>query len=181
MLYDRELPDEGPMGNRVMVYSTVASDPQPFTSWEAGVDAGQQWREARLNTSVVVRVMRYGNASAVVRLCRWAEEAETACGDGLDNDCDGRVDGDDPDCTAGAPQGGGGGGGGGSGASVGGSKGGSSSGGASKSSDSGGGGSGKSSGGGGSSKGGGGGSSKGGSGGDPMSTTTVYFSRRRSE
>jgi hypothetical protein len=104
MLYDRELPDEGPMGNRVMVYSTLASDPQPFTSWEAGVDAGQQWREARLNTSVVVRVMRYDNASAVVRLCRAEGEAEGACGDGLDNDCDGRVDGDDPDCAT--PQGG---------------------------------------------------------------------------
>jgi hypothetical protein len=40
----------------VNIYSTPADDPQPFTSWEAGVDAGQQWQESRLASGVVVKV-----------------------------------------------------------------------------------------------------------------------------
>ena len=108
MLYDRELPpSKSGFGDRVMVYSAAADDPMPFTSWEAGVDDGQQWREARLGSGLVVRVWKYhGNESAEVQLCRWSEEREASCGDGLDNDCDGLADGDDPDCT---PQSGGGG------------------------------------------------------------------------
>jgi hypothetical protein len=103
MLYDRELQISGGFGDRVMVYSVDAADPQPYTSWEAGVDAGQQWREARLNTSLVIRVPSYDNATttAKVQVCHWSEAKETSCGDGLDNDCDGRIDADDPDCSGG--------------------------------------------------------------------------------
>ena len=31
-------------------------------------------------------------------LCEVTEDPETTCGDGIDNDCDGLVDGEDPDC-----------------------------------------------------------------------------------
>ncbi|GBF95823.1 hypothetical protein Rsub_08259 [Raphidocelis subcapitata] len=110
ILYDRELPpSKSGFGDRVMVYSAAADDPMPFTSWEAGIDEGQQWRETRLGSGLVVRVSKFrGNVSAEVQLCHWNEEREASCGDGLDNDCDGLADGDDPDC---APQSGGGGGG----------------------------------------------------------------------
>jgi uncharacterized membrane protein YgcG len=84
-----------------MVYSADAADPQPFTSWEAGVAPRQQWREARLASNLVVRVPRVVNGSAEVRLCRWTEAKETSCDDGLDNDCDGRVDAADGDCQGG--------------------------------------------------------------------------------
>jgi hypothetical protein len=41
------------------------------------------------------------NATAHVRACRFAVDVEAgaACSDGLDNDCDGLVDGADPDCA----------------------------------------------------------------------------------
>lgn len=102
--YDRELPTNGSFADRVTVYSASANDPQPFTSWEAGIAEGEQWREARLGSNVVVRVPKFGNGSAEVSLCHWDEERETSCSDGLDNDCDGRTDDADPDC--GGPPGG---------------------------------------------------------------------------
>jgi len=49
-----------------------------------------------VNSSVVV--IRDG--SLPDGLCWPAEGPETACGDGVDNDCDGFLDGDDPDCSA---------------------------------------------------------------------------------
>jgi hypothetical protein len=64
----------GAFGDRVIVYSVDASDPQPFSSWEAGIDAGQQWREVRLNSSLIIRVPSFGPGDvATVRICRWAQ------------------------------------------------------------------------------------------------------------
>ncbi len=37
--------------------------------------------------------------------CTATESPETSCGDGVDNDCDGLVDGDDPDCQTCLPAG----------------------------------------------------------------------------
>jgi len=101
MGFDIELSQRDAFGDAVEVYSADAADPQPYTSWEAGVGPGQQWREARLGSGVVVRVPRLEGDSAVVRLCRASEARESSCADGLDNDCDGKTDGADTDCGGG--------------------------------------------------------------------------------
>jgi hypothetical protein len=54
------------------------------TTWTAG--------------SLVVRVNSLIANAAVVAICRPQGATETSCGDGLDNDCDGLIDGFDPDC-----------------------------------------------------------------------------------
>ena len=87
--FDAGLTAQGAFADRVIVYSAPAGDPQPYTSWEAGVAAGEQWREARLGSGLVLRVPRLedGGAAAVVDVCRAGGTTESACGDGLDNDC----------------------------------------------------------------------------------------------
>ncbi len=46
----------GAFGNRVIVYSTLSNDPQPYSSYETGLTAGNRWVESRLGTNLVVKV-----------------------------------------------------------------------------------------------------------------------------
>lgn len=66
MGFDAELSQRGAFGDVVAVYAADAADPQPYTSWEAGVAAGQQWREERLGSGLVVRVPKFEGDSAQV-------------------------------------------------------------------------------------------------------------------
>jgi hypothetical protein len=85
----------------VQVYSTPLGVAQPYTSWEMSIDQGQLWREARLDSRLVIRVFGYEGNNAVVGVCRSEGPRETNCGDGKDNDCDTLTDKDDPDCRNG--------------------------------------------------------------------------------
>ncbi|KXZ48422.1 hypothetical protein GPECTOR_28g830 [Gonium pectorale] len=72
---------------------------QEGESWESPfVPFGQGGTGGRLH----VRVTSAGAKEAAVQLCRAAVRSESveddSCYDGLDNDCDGLVDEDDPDC-----------------------------------------------------------------------------------
>jgi hypothetical protein len=53
-----------------------------------------EWTEG----SLVVRVNSMGATSAAVSICRSQAAPETSCSDGLDNDCDGLIDGADTNC-----------------------------------------------------------------------------------
>jgi hypothetical protein len=126
--YDSGLSLSRGFADKVAVYSTRAGDPQPYTSHEGNIEVGTAWRENRLGSGLVVRFEAVEGNGARVAVCRPSpgqERREVACSDGVDNDCDGLVDGDDVgDCggsgggggggpPVGLPQGGGGGGGGG--------------------------------------------------------------------
>lgn len=102
--YDSGLSVARGFADRVAVYSTRVGDPQPYTSHEASVAQGETWREPRLGTGLVARFEKVVGNSAVVALCRPSvgqSRGERDCADGLDNDCDGVVDGQDSDCGGG--------------------------------------------------------------------------------
>jgi hypothetical protein len=44
--------------------------------------------------------MGQSDTAMMVGMCRTSEPVERSCSDGLDNDCDGLQDADDPDCVA---------------------------------------------------------------------------------
>ncbi|PNH06210.1 Autolysin [Tetrabaena socialis] len=95
--YDTDMPDtylyatnvyfwDGPTQTTVRRSRILAS---VFTDEEYR-NAGERW---------VVRQTAHGVGGGRVGVCRYSEEVETSCGDGQDNDCDGLVDWDDPDCS----------------------------------------------------------------------------------
>lgn len=51
-----------------------------------------------LHVQITFVVMGQSETSMMLGLCRREEETESSCQDGLDNDCDGLLDSDDPDC-----------------------------------------------------------------------------------
>lgn len=63
--------------------------------------------QAQIDTGIVVRQLSADALSATVSICRPSIAMETAdmCSDGLDNDCDGLIDGQDPDCASDDEQG----------------------------------------------------------------------------
>ncbi|KAL6765891.1 Gametolysin peptidase M11-domain-containing protein [Haematococcus lacustris] len=73
---------------------------QPDTSKPQPVS----WAELQYGSGLVVRLLGVpSNGSATVSVCRPSATSESGaaqCGDGLDNDCDGLMDLDDPDCAA---------------------------------------------------------------------------------
>ena len=96
--YDVGLPTVEGFGNKILVHSTPAGDSKPFTSFEMSIGPGQLWREARLGSSLTIRVYNYEGNNAVIGVCRPDGRTETACGDKKDNDCDTLIDAQDPDC-----------------------------------------------------------------------------------
>eukprot|EP00877_Chromochloris_zofingiensis_P010829 jgi/Chrzof1/59/Cz01g02040.t1 len=99
--YDTGLNADTGFGNRVIVYSSLASDAQPYTSFEKSLTASDPfWKEARLGSNLVVAVTDFLDNAAVVWVCRPSEDVETTCSDGYDNDCDGYIDSKDSDCQA---------------------------------------------------------------------------------
>ncbi|GIL60942.1 hypothetical protein Vafri_15771 [Volvox africanus] len=83
----------------------------PPTVFLAAVDVGQSYRFQPANVLLRFKQRTLPTAedvggvtggSATVALCRYHGMSETGgeCVDGIDNDCDGLVDGDDPDCHA---------------------------------------------------------------------------------
>lgn len=111
--YDSGLSVSRGFADKVAVYSARVGDPQPYTSHEGNLEPGTAWRETRLGSGLVVRFEGTEGNGARVAVCRPSpgqERRELACADGLDNDCDGLVDGDDVgDCGGGGGGAGGGG------------------------------------------------------------------------
>jgi hypothetical protein len=87
--------------DKVTVYSTPLGDAQPFTTLEAAVGSNQILRESRLGSNLALWVGGRTAGGMRVHLCRPEAAAETQCGDGRDNDCDGYTDADDADCRPG--------------------------------------------------------------------------------
>lgn len=80
------------------LYSTPLGDAMPFTSLEAAISEHQTLREERLGSRLTVRVGARSDSGVSVQLCRPAADREQDCSDGRDDDCDGLIDGADPDC-----------------------------------------------------------------------------------
>ncbi|GIL99793.1 hypothetical protein Vretimale_4769, partial [Volvox reticuliferus] len=60
--------------------------------------------DASVGGGVKVRVVSItAGVSATVELCRFTQRIETACDDGVDNDCNGLIDSDDPNCMSSPP------------------------------------------------------------------------------
>jgi hypothetical protein len=85
------------------VYSVPAGDPQPYSSFEKSIAPGETYVDDRMGTGLRIYLKQIKDgAVADVRVCYPNQEGrETSCGDGLDNDCDGLTDADDPDCQGG--------------------------------------------------------------------------------
>ncbi|PNH10563.1 Autolysin [Tetrabaena socialis] len=109
--FDSGLPAE--QSRRVFIHAYNGTQdlraPQNFHAKSVLLASGQAsftWTSPFWNASVllggglVVRVERVNDTEAIVALCRQTmlKEAGEACGDGVDNDCDGKPDSEDPDC-----------------------------------------------------------------------------------
>ncbi|KAG2450776.1 hypothetical protein HYH02_004613 [Chlamydomonas schloesseri] len=107
-VYD-QLPDE--LTDRVSIFWYPGTDPNDATVTVrlAALAEGEVWRNDTLSLSVTRAAPAAGGAGAQVVVCRYSGDAEAECGDGLDDDCDGLVDMDDPDCSGSSGGGGDGG------------------------------------------------------------------------
>lgn len=67
-----------------------------MTRWFDAIYNGEEFRN---NTDMfVIKQLSGGTEGAMVSICRATQFAERSCNDGIDNDCDGKVDDEDPDC-----------------------------------------------------------------------------------
>jgi len=98
--YDIGLDATRNYGDRVIIYSTTSSSltAQAYSSYEGAAGNNGTFFETRLGSGLVVWVKNLQSSFADVHVCRRTETQESNCWDGLDTDCDGLVDADDPDC-----------------------------------------------------------------------------------
>lgn len=76
-------------------YGATAVDPVNDTFWHTNEYGQRNDKSAGWGTFVCEFMLAGGG-------CTPTENPEMSCNDGLDNDCDGLIDGDDPDCGGGA-------------------------------------------------------------------------------
>ena len=72
------------------------------TFWLANVATGESFYDSASGLTIRQKQITADGGAAVVSICRRSGTSETpgTCSNGLDDDCDGLVDADDPDCGA---------------------------------------------------------------------------------
>ncbi|GIL58773.1 hypothetical protein Vafri_13750, partial [Volvox africanus] len=82
-----------------MVLAMITDDPKPpqISGWGTPMRSFTKWVPGVFGVNITVRSKT--PQAATVSVCRFVSQAELACSDGIDNDCDGLVDSDDPDCN----------------------------------------------------------------------------------
>eukprot|EP00798_Chlamydomonas_sp_ICE-L_P014165 gene14165-20133_t len=74
---------------------------RPIIVGNAGLQLGAIFNDT--NTGIVVETLEFGETEGKMKLCRYTETVETNCFDGLDNDCNGLTDDEDPACAGKQP------------------------------------------------------------------------------
>ncbi|GIL88649.1 hypothetical protein Vretimale_17244 [Volvox reticuliferus] len=99
--YDADIPESFLYATNVYYWNGPSQTSVLRTRHVASVFTGEEYRCTKERW--VVRQLAHAVGSGRVGLCRYSEERETSCRDGLDNDCDGLVDSADPDCSSPSP------------------------------------------------------------------------------
>eukprot|EP00798_Chlamydomonas_sp_ICE-L_P024728 gene24727-10364_t len=80
-----------------IVGASIFDGAKPDLVGRAGVTAGSTYNDT--NTGLVMVFNTANEESGDISLCRYTETVETNCFDGLDNDCNGLTDSEDPACA----------------------------------------------------------------------------------
>lgn len=96
-IYDEEIPGDYTYQTNIYWWDGMYQIMPSMTRWIAAIYNNEQFRN---NTDMfVVRQIDSGVDAAVVTVCIASQSRERSCNDGLDNDCDGMIDDQDPDCN----------------------------------------------------------------------------------
>ncbi|GAX76122.1 hypothetical protein CEUSTIGMA_g3565.t1 [Chlamydomonas eustigma] len=96
--YDQQIPGEYTFVTNIYWWDGQYQLMPIMTNWMAGVYDGQIF--TNMTDMFSVRQVSGGSLGAVVQLCRMSQVQERSCDDGLDNDCNGLIDSEDPACIA---------------------------------------------------------------------------------
>ncbi|GAX74872.1 hypothetical protein CEUSTIGMA_g2318.t1 [Chlamydomonas eustigma] len=98
--YDQQIPGDYTFVTNIYWWDGQYQLMPIMTNWMAGVYNGQIF--TNMTDMFSVRQVSGGSLGAVVQLCRMSQVQERSCNDGLDNDCNGLIDSEDPACIAAA-------------------------------------------------------------------------------
>ncbi|GIL97556.1 hypothetical protein Vretimale_3192 [Volvox reticuliferus] len=82
----------------VLAMLTDDAKPSEIGGWGIPKRSFTKWVPGVFGVNITVRSKT--PQAATVSVCRFVSQVELACSDGIDNDCDGWVDSDDPDCNS---------------------------------------------------------------------------------
>ncbi|KAG2447471.1 hypothetical protein HYH02_007399 [Chlamydomonas schloesseri] len=99
--YDWDMPEEYLYATSIYFYDGATQTSVRRTRHLQAVFTGETYSNA--TEGWMLRQLSHGVMGGRVGLCRFSEVTEKSCGDGQDNDCDGLIDKQDPDCTQPSP------------------------------------------------------------------------------
>lgn len=96
--YDTQVSDKNIDGLTLHTFDGRDQREARTTRFETTLKVGTEYRDKDFGSNLVVRLYSTIRSYATIGVCRWTEQTEDSCDDGQDNDCDGFIDYDDPDC-----------------------------------------------------------------------------------
>ncbi|KAG1675240.1 hypothetical protein FOA52_016271 [Chlamydomonas sp. UWO 241] len=96
--YDDDIPAKFTYQTNIYWWDGMYQEMPLMTRWFASIFTGEVFRNE--TDGWAIRQMSGGTQGAVVSVCRMGSVVESGdqCFDGIDNDCDGLIDDEDPDC-----------------------------------------------------------------------------------